>query len=65
MKKQFVQMLVTGKTFVLEPHKTYEILQATPQQNNDRYYKHPNYISHRLKGCHCFYFLCFPETIKS
>ncbi|MEC8637403.1 MAG: class I SAM-dependent methyltransferase [Bacteroidota bacterium] len=48
--------LVTGKTFVLEPHKTYEILQTTPQPKQlDRYYKHPNYISHRLKGRSLFF----------
>ncbi|MDG1823471.1 MAG: class I SAM-dependent methyltransferase [Flavobacteriaceae bacterium] len=43
--------LVTGDSFVLEPHDHYDILQTTPQPKDiEKYYDHPNYISHKKQG---------------
>ncbi|MEC7453752.1 MAG: methyltransferase domain-containing protein, partial [Bacteroidota bacterium] len=57
MKKTVcIDHLVTGETFVLEPYQPYEILKTTPQPKNlDRYYNHPNYISHKVKGRSLFF----------
>ena len=55
-KTACIDHLVTGETFVLEPDQNYEILQTTPQPKNlDRYYNHPNYISHKVKGRSLFF----------
>ena len=53
-----IDHLVTGETFVLEPTNTDEILQTTPQPKQlDRYYNHPNYISHTIKEKSLFFAL--------
>lgn len=51
-----IDHLVTGDSFVLEPHGGYDILQTTPQpKQNEKYYDHPNYISHKTKGKSIFF----------
>ena len=51
-----IDHLVTGDSFVLEAHDTYEILQTTPQPKQvERYYDHPNYISHKTNGRSLFF----------
>ena len=57
MKKTVcIDHLVTGETFVLEPYQPYEILKTIPQPKQlDRYYNHPNYISHKVKGRSLFF----------
>jgi predicted SAM-dependent methyltransferase len=46
-----IDHLVTGDSFVLEPHDQYDILQTTPQpKQTEKYYDHPNYISHKTQG---------------
>ena len=57
MKKTVcIDHLVTRETFVLEPYHPCGILKTTPQPKQlDRYYNHPNYISHKIKGCSLFF----------
>lgn len=51
-----IDHLVTGDSFVLEPHDRYEILQTTPQPSLiEKYYDHPNYISHKTQGKSWFF----------
>jgi hypothetical protein len=57
MKKTVcIDHLITGDSFVLEPDDSYDILQTTPQPKQiERYYDHPNYISHKTKGRSLFF----------
>lgn len=57
MKKTIcIDHLVTGESFVLEPHPRYEIYQTTPTPSNlAPYYNHPNYLSHTVKGSSLFF----------
>jgi hypothetical protein len=51
-----IDHLVTGDSFVLEPHNHYDILQTLPQPKQlEKYYDHPNYISHKTQGRSIFF----------
>ena len=51
-----IDHLATGDSFVLEPHDRYDILQTTPQPKQiEKYYDHPNYISHKTQGRSIFF----------
>ena len=51
-----IDHLVTGDSFVLEPHERYDILKTTPQPKQiEKYYDHPNYISHKRQGTSIFF----------
>ena len=51
-----IDHLVTGESFVLAPHEHFDILQTSPQPKElEKYYDHPNYISHITKGKSLFF----------
>ena len=51
-----IDHLVTGESFVLAPHDRFDILQTSPQPKElEKYYDHPNYISHKTKGKSLFF----------
>lgn len=51
-----IDHLVTGESFVLAPHEHFDILQTSPQPKElEKYYDHPNYISHKTKGKSLFF----------